>query len=486
MTGTTELSPETGRRKQVTGVAGRRLDGTSDDGVLDGERIRARARELYRRELHALAGRTTKSHELYERARRTMPLGVASSFQAAKPYPVYLSHGKGAEVWDVDGTGYFDFHNGFGAVAVGHAHPKVVEAIARVARRGTHFAVTTGDSVLLAEELCRRFGLERVRYANSGTEATMDAIRLARAATGRDHVVKIEGSYHGHHDTVMYSVSPSLQLVREADVTGAEPPASRGIPGLLAQLTQVVPFNDLGAVEELFAARGEEIACFILEPVMMNIGVVLPRPGYLQGLRRLCTEYEVVLIFDEVKTGATIAAGGATERFGVQPDLVCLAKSVFGGTPGGAFGGRAELMELIGQGVAQQGTFNGNPLVAAAGLAAMTEVLTADAYEELARLGSRLAAGCREVVAVFDLPAHVVDLGCKGCVSYRPEPLVDYRSFLETDPDLFDASWAWLVNRGIFMTPGNEEQWTLSAQHADVHVDRFVEVFSDFCAAVAG
>ncbi|HMK62600.1 MAG TPA: aminotransferase class III-fold pyridoxal phosphate-dependent enzyme, partial [Acidimicrobiales bacterium] len=230
----------------------------------------------------------------------------------------------------------------------------------------------------------------------------------------------------------------------------------------------------------------EDIACFILEPVMMNIGIVLPRPGYLQGLRRLCTEYEVVLVFDEVKTGATIAAGGATERFGVQPDLVCLAKSVFGGTPGGAFGGRAELMELIGQGVAQQGTFNGNPLVAAAGLAAMTEILTADAYQELARLGTRLADGCAQAVSELALPAHVVDLGCKGCVSYRTEPLVDYRSFLETDPDLFDASWAWLVNRGIFMTPGNEEQWTLSAQHVDRHVDRFVEVFADFCATLIG
>lgn len=460
--------------------------GAEFDAVADGERIRARAKELYRRELHALASRTTKSHQLYERARRSLPLGVASSFQAAKPYPIYLSHGQGAEVWDVDDTRYFDFHNGFGSMAVGHAHPKVVEAIERAARSGTHFAVTTEAAVLLAEELCRRFGLERVRFTNSGTEATMDAIRLARAATGREDVVKIEGSYHGHHDTVMFSVSPSLQLIDQADHSGVQLPASRGIPVGTAGLTQTVPYNDLRAVEELFAERGEEIACFILEPVMMNIGIVLPRPGYLQGLRRLCTEYEVVLIFDEVKCGATIAAGGATERFGVQPDLVCLAKSIGGGTPAGAFGGRAELMELIGAGVAQQGTFNGNPLVAAAGLAALTEVLTPEAYLHFDRLGARLAGGCRQAIAEARLPAHVVDLGCKGCVSYRAEPLVDYRSFLETDPDLFDASWAWLVNRGIFMTPGNEEQWTLSVQHDDSHIDRFVEVFAEFCTTVAG
>lgn len=452
----------------------------------DGERIRARAKELFRRELHALASRTTKSHDLFERARRSLPLGVASSFQAVKPYPIYLSHGQGAEVWDVDGTRYVDFHNGFGSMAVGHAHPKVTEAIERAARSGTHFAVTTEASVLLAEELCRRFGLERVRFTNSGTEATMDAIRVARAATGRVGVVKIEGSYHGHHDTVMFSVSPSLQLIREADETGRRPPASKGIPPAMADWTLVVPYNDLHAVEELFMQRGEEIACFILEPVMMNIGIVLPQPGYLQGLRRLCTEYGVVLIFDEVKCGATIAAGGATERFGVRPDLVCLAKSIGGGLPLGAFGGRAQLMDQIGAGVAQQGTFNGNPLASAAALAALTEVLTPEAYVHFDRIGARLADGCRAAVDRTGIDAHVIDLGCKGCVSYRAEPLVDYRTFLETDADLFDASWAWLVNRGIFMTPGNEEQWTLSVQHDEGHVDRFVEVFGDFCDTVAG
>jgi glutamate-1-semialdehyde 2,1-aminomutase len=480
-------APEVGEKRKQARHPGGAGDATARNGHgPDGERIRARAKELFRRELHALASRTTKSHELFERARRTLPLGVASSFQAVKPYPIYLSHGEGAAVWDVDGTRYVDFHNGFGSMAVGHAHPKVTEAIERAARRGTHFAVTTEASVLLAEELCRRFGLERVRFTNSGTEATMDAIRLARAATGRHGVVKIEGSYHGHHDTVMFSVSPSLQLIREADETGRRPPASKGIPPAMGDWTFVVPYNDLRAVEELLAQHADEIGCFILEPVMMNIGIVLPRAGYLQGLRRLCTEYEVVLIFDEVKCGATIAAGGATERFGVRPDLVCLAKSIGGGLPLGAFGGRAQLMDQIGAGVAQQGTFNGNPLAAAAALTALTEVLTPEAYLHLDGIGARLADGCRSAIERVGIGAHVIDLGCKGCVSYRAEPLVDYRSFLETDPDLFDASWAWLVNRGIFMTPGNEEQWTLSVRHDEDHVDRFVEVFGDFCDTVAG
>jgi len=450
----------------------------------DPEGVTVRARALFAREMAALTGRTPRSRELFERARASMPMGVASSFQAADPYPIYLARGRGAEVWDVDGHGYVDFHNGFGSMAVGHAHPKVVEAIERAARHGTHFATTTETTVAVAEELCRRFRLDRVRFTNSGTEATMDAIRVARGATGRDLICKIEGSYHGHHDAVMFSVTPSLDLLAEEQKSGNQGPASKGIPAAMAAWTLAVPYNDLAAVERLFTRRADELACFIIEPVMMNIGIVLPRPGYLEGLRELCTRHGVVLIFDEVKCGATIAAGGATERFGVQPDLACFAKSITGGVAAGAFGGRAELMDTIGEGVAQQGTFNGNPLAAAAGLATLTEVLTPDAYEHFKRIGSRLADGCQRAITENGIPAHVVDLGCKGCVSYRPEPLVDYRSFLETNADLFDASWAWMVNRGVFLTPGNEEQWTLSVQHDDTHIDRFVEVFSEFCAAV--
>ncbi|MGH9016161.1 MAG: aspartate aminotransferase family protein [Acidimicrobiales bacterium] len=447
----------------------------------------AKANALFETEMAALVERTSASRALFERARASMPLGVASSFQAADPYPIYLARGQGAEVWDVDGAAYYDFHNGFGAMAVGHAHPKVVEAIERAARTGTHFAVTTATAVALAEELCRRFRLDRVRFTNSGTESTMDAIRVARGVTGKDVICKIEGSYHGHHDAVMFSVTPGLDLVATTP-EGARTdhlPASKGIPRGMGDWTLAVPFNDLAVVENLFNER-HDIACFIIEPVMMNIGIVLPRPGYLEGLRRLCTEHGVALIFDEVKCGATIAAGGAIERFGVQPDLACFAKSIAGGTPGGAFGGKAEFMDAIGDGVAQQGTFNGNPLVSAAGLAALTEVLTPDAYEHFKRIGTRLADGCTKAITDNHIPAHAVDLGCKGCVSYRPEPLVDYRSFLETNAALFDASWAWAVNRGIFMTPGNEEQWTLSAQHEDAHVDRYIDVFSEFCATIGG
>lgn len=448
------------------------------------DEIESRASALGEQEMTELLRRTPGSKRLYDEAAKVMPYGVASTFQANDPYPVYLDHAHGSRVWDVDDNEYIDFHGGFGCMVVGHAHPKVAEAIEKAARTGTHFAVTTPAAVHLAEEICRRFRLDSVRFANSGTEATMDAIRIARAATGRDDVLKIEGSYHGHHDTVMFSVLPNADAMGGRDHP-ATTPMSKGIPADVANHTHVVPFNDLAAAQRVLEEKGDRIACLILEPIMMNIGIVLPRDGYLQGLRELCTKHGVVLIFDEVKSGATVAAGGVIERYGVDPDLACFAKAVFGGTPGGAFGGRAEIMDVIEQGAAQQGTFNGNPLVAAAGLACLTEVLTADAYDHLAAIGKRLADGCRAAIEANGIPAHVIDLGAKGCVSYRPQPLTNYRDFLETRPELFEASFPWLLNRGVFMTPGDEEQWTLSVQHTEDDIDLYVEVYAAFCREIA-
>ena len=448
------------------------------------DRLAENAARIADDETAALVARTPASRALHERASAHLPYGVASSFHANDPYPIYLERGQGAHVWDVDGTEYLDFHGGFGVNVVGHAHPKIVEAIERAARSGTHFATTTPVTVALAEELCRRFGLDTVRFANSGTEATMDAVRIARAATGRDKVLKIEGSYHGHHDTVMFSVVPNADAMGGRDQP-ASTPMSKGIPAVLADYTLVVPFNDTAALERTLSDRGDEIACLIMEPVMMNIGVVVPQPGYLDAARDLCSKHGVVLIFDEVKSGATIAAGGAIERFGVQPDLACFAKAIGGGTPIAAFGGRADVMDVIEHGAAQQGTFNGNPLVAAAGLAALTEVLTPDAYEHLAALGSRLADGCAKAIAETGLPAHTADLGAKGCVSYRAEPLHNYRDFLETRTEFYDSSYPWIVNRGVFMTPGDEEQWTISVQHTDADIDAYVEAFAAFATAVS-
>lgn len=446
--------------------------------------ITANAQRIAKLELDTLVERTPASKALFERAVRTMPGGVASSFQLGDPYPIYLNRGKGSQVWDVDGHQYTDFHNGFGSMAVGHGNPVVAEAVTWAANNGMHFAVTVEQTVALAEELCRRFRCDMVRFTNSGTESNMAAIRVARAATGRDVIAKIEGSYHGGVDQLMYSVLPGADVMGGRD-TPAATPKSKGVPAGMADWIRVVRFNDADALQRLFEAEGDKIAALIMEPVMMNIGIVLPHPGYLERVRELCTKHGVVLIFDEVKCGVTIAAGGAAERFGVQPDLASWAKSIGGGAAIGAFGGRAEIMEEINRGAAHQGTYNGNPLSVAASLAALTKVLTPDAYAHFAEMGRRLTAGLDAAIAAHHIGAHTIDLGCKGCVSYRPTPLTNYRDFLETNTDLYTASYPWMVNRGVFMTPGDEEQWTLSVDHGPDQIDRYVDAFAEFCAALA-
>jgi glutamate-1-semialdehyde 2,1-aminomutase len=442
------------------------------------------AAKLLSAELERYRDRTPGSRSLFERASAAMPFGVTSSFQAGDPYPLYLSSGKGSHVTDVDGHSYIDYHNGFGSMVVGHCHPKVRAAIEQSAATGTHFAATTETAVVLAEEIKRRFGLEKVRFTNSGTESTMDAIRCARAAAGRDVLLKIEGSYHGHHDAVMYSVVPTMDSGGPTERPWTVP-FSRGIPAETADSTRIVPFNDAEALERTLQEIGDQVAALIMEPVMMNLGIVLPQEGYLEAVRALCDRYDVVLIFDEVKTGVTIAPGGATEYFGVQPDMVCLAKAIGGGTPVGAFGGRADIMDTIEHGVAALGTFNGNPLSMAAGLATLTEVLTDTAYAHLAGLGTRLAQGCQRILDSAGIPAVTTDLGCKGSITFRDKHIVHYRDFQEIDDSLFDAYWYFVINRGIYQTPGKEEQWTISVQHSEDDIDRTLEVLSEYCEAVA-
>jgi glutamate-1-semialdehyde 2,1-aminomutase len=451
--------------------------------AISNELIDRNADRLKEQEVDLYKERTPRSRALFERAVKSLPLGVASSFQVGEPYPMYLTSGKGSHVTDVDGHSYIDYHNGFGCMVVGHAHPRVRAAIERAAEAGTHFAATTESGIEFAEELKRRFNLDKIRFTNSGTESTMDAIRLARAATGKDVLLKIEGSYHGHHDAVMYSVVASMDMSGPADRPWSVP-FSRGIPEDTAKCTMIVPFNDVEALEATLAEHGDRIGALIMEPVMMNAGIILPQAGYLEKARELCTKHNVVLIFDEVKTGVTIAAGGATEYFGVQPDMVTLAKAIGGGTPVGAFGGTAAVMDEIESGVTAVGTFNGNPLSMAAGLATLTEVLTDDAYGYLKELGTRLAQGCQKVLDDAGIPAVTTDLGCKGSITFRDRPLERYRDYYEIDDSVFDAYWYWVVNRGIYQTPGKEEQWTISVQHTEEDIDKTIEELSDYCSAV--
>ena len=452
--------------------------------------------ELTEREEREFLRARTRSHQMWQEATEFIPRGVPSSFQDAPPQPVFIDRGLGSRVWDVDGNEYVDFHNGFGVMVVGHAHPLVVAAVEERIRRGSHFAQPVGDNLVVARELARRFSQPQWRFTNSGTESTLDAVRIARGFTGRDRIIKIEASYHGHHDSLLVSVEPPPEQMGPADAP-VSVPFSHGIPEALVQLTTVVSFNDIAALERAFAAHRGEVAAVIVEPAMMNIGFVLPEPGYLQGVVDTAHRHGALAIFDEVKTGVTIAPGGATERFGVLPDLVCLAKAIGGGLPCGAIGGRADVMAVItgnapesesrltidfstmvGRRVVQLGTFNGNPLTMAASRVTLCDVLTGAAYAHLDALTEELAGGLRDVIAQHNLAFHVVAMAARGCVTYSEQPVRNYRDYVEIDKSLAYLSWLYQSNRGVLMAPGAEENWTLSVQHSVEDVRRYVDNFA--------
>jgi glutamate-1-semialdehyde 2,1-aminomutase len=309
----------------------------------------------------------------------------------------------------------------------------------------------------------------------------MDGIHLARGATGRDVVLKIEGSYHGHHDAVMVSVYPPLEALGDRDDPRSVPYGA-GYPLALTELTRAVPFNDAEALAKVLDKLEGKVAALIMEPAMMNINIIPPREGYLQRVRELTQHHGVKLIFDEVKTGATVSPGGATGLFGVKPDVITLAKAICGGFPGGAIGMTDELAALVADNtVHQYGTFNGNPLVMAAAEAALTQVLTPSAYDQLTRTNDALRRGCDEVIERYGLPCYTEGLGAKGCVIFASERIDEYRDYLtKVDGELSTLAWLYHMNHGIFMTPGVEEEWTLSIAHTDDHVRRYLDAFEAF------
>jgi glutamate-1-semialdehyde 2,1-aminomutase len=443
--------------------------------------------ELIAREEAELEPKHRASIEYRSVAARHVVGGVASSWQDSPPHAIYVDHGAGSHLWDIDGNEYVDYHLGYGAMVAGHAHPKIVEAIERQARLGTHFAQPTKHLHEIGENLAERFGLPLWRFCNSGTEATLEAVRLMRANTGRDLIVKIEGSYHGHHDSLMFSVVPDPDLIgpREHPVTL---PQAMGIPAAFAELVRVVPFNDLTEAERAFTENEGRIAGMIVEPAMMNCGVVLPQPGYLQGLLDLCHRHGAYLAFDEVKTGGTIAYGGAVEAFGVQPDIVCLAKAFGGGLPCGAIGATEELFGPVLRDEHDiAGTFNGNPLTMAAARASLLEVLTRDAYDHLNAIDRRLKEGLGAAIDRYRLPAYVAGIGAKGSVIYSPTEVREYRDAIGIDERITYLAWLMQQNRGVFKSPwSKQETWTLSVAHTDEDARRYIENFEAFGAAVAG
>ena len=412
--------------------------------------------------------------------------GVASSWQDSPPHAIFIDRGEGNRIYDIDGNEYLDFHLGYGAMVVGHAHPKIVEALERQARRGTHFAQPTKDLDVIGENLADRFKLPLWRFANSGTEATLEAARLMRANTGRDMLIKIEGSYHGHHDSLMFSVAPDRAAMGPREHPNTVPQAL-GIPQAFADLVRVVPFNDLAEARRAFEENPDRIAGMIVEPAMMNCGVILPEPGYLQGLKDLCHANGAYLAFDEVKTGATLAYGGATERFGVVPDVICLAKAIGGGTPCGAIGATRELFRPVVEAEYDMaGTFNGNPLTMAASRVTLTEILVPEAYEQFERVDKAMKDGLSSVVESYRLPCHVTGAGAKGSVIYSTQPVREYRDAIGIDERISYLAWLFQQNRGVFKSPWTkQETWTLSVFHSEDDAARYIANFEEFAAAVS-
>jgi glutamate-1-semialdehyde 2,1-aminomutase len=427
------------------------------------------------------------SARLAARAREALAGGVTSNWQITVPQPVWLSHGQGSKVFDVDGNEYVDLHGGYGVMLAGHAHPAVVEAVRTQVGRGTHFAQPTENALLVAQELSRRFGLPHWRFGNSGTEATMDAVHLMRSITGRDLIIKVEGCYHGHHDSVQVSVLPDPDEAGPAD-RPASAPASSGIPEALTRLTLIAGFNDIDVIARLLDEHPGQIAGMIVEPIMMNAGIITPEPGYLAALRDVLHAHGALLAFDEVKTGLTVGPGGVTARSGVTPDIICLAKSIGGGVAVAAIGGTLEVMEHVASGGYEiVGTFNGNPLAMAAARAMLYEVATPEAYRRVDALAARATEGIEAVIKDVGLPAHVVSVGAKGCVVFSPEPVRDYRDFLEVDDRFSHAHWLFQHNGGVFLPPwGKSEQWLISVQHDEADIDRLIANFKVFAAAISG
>ncbi len=442
----------------------------------------ARVEKLLAEEWDRFTSGTGASGAHNARASKTLPLGVTSSFQHWDPYPISIESARGAWLTDVDGRRLLDLSMGFGAMLVGHLNPVVVEHVTRALQEtGTLFVTPSPQATEMSERYCERFGLGLVRFTNSGTESLMYAVRAARAYTGRKAVLKIEGGYHGGYDALQVSVKPDLADIGPADNPTPVAPFD-AVPGEV----HVVAYNDLAMLERVLAAHGSEIAVLVIEPVVENLSIVVPDEGYLAAVREACDRYGVVLLFDEVKTGLTAGYAGAAQRLGVQPDLITLAKSIGGGLPLAAFGGKREVMEVVVDNrMAHFGTYNGNPLVMAAAKA-VDEICTREALAGVEELNDRALAAMGEVIAEYELPAHTVGLGAKGCVTWSATPVRNYRDFKAVDFGLAELSWLWGVNRSVLTPPGLDEQWLVSLAHTQEDMDLLVGDFTGLAQALRG
>ena len=438
------------------------------------------------KEIATYEKRTPKSAVAHKRALERIPLGVASNYRHYEPYPIFVKDGKGSRIHDIDGNEYIDHNLCFGALIAGHGHPAVVKAVEEKLHQGTTFGMPHEQEWELAEEICKRYPVEMVRFGSSGTEVTMHACRIARAATGREKIVKFEGAYHGLHDTALVSVKPKAEDWGDADAPTSVP-GGGGIPKASLANVLVASFNNLPSVERRFRENPGQIAAIILEPILMNVGLCMPQKGFLEGLREICDKNGALLIFDEVKTGAKLSWGGASEYFGVHPDMICLAKSIGGGFPLAAFGAHKSVMDLISQHkVFHGGTYNTNPVSMAAGLATFRHVLTRENYTNVDRLSKKLADGYRKTIAKVGLQAYIAQAGANGALMLYPKEIVNYRDWEAIDIDLWRHYWFAMVNRGVMPQPyWWDEQWTISVQHTDADIDKHLAVFDNIAESLA-
>ena len=438
-----------------------------------------RVKEILQQEWELFSKQTGKSAEESRRSFKSLPLGVTSSFQHWDPYPISIVSAKGAYMTDVDGRQLLDLSMGFGAMFAGHLNPTVIEEIQTSLKTGMLFVTPSPTSTDAAQMICKRFKIDQVRFTNSGTESTMYAVRVARSATEKMGILKVEGGYHGSYDPFVVSSKPALNKAGDPE----EPTAvidSNLVPGDI----YVVPYNNIPALEAMFEKNASKIACYIVEPVLENLAIILPDEGYLERVRELCDEYKVVLIFDEVKTGLTAGAHGASVRLGVEPDLITLAKSIGGGVPLAAFGGKKKYMDFVTNGkMAHFGTFNGNPL-AMAGVRAIDRLCSDQALADAEMLNQQALDRISAIIDEYQLPAHTVGFGVKGCVTWSTQPVRNYRDYKATDFGVAEAHWLFALNRGIITPPGLDEQWLISLAHGQTEIDLLVEDFREFAKAL--
>jgi glutamate-1-semialdehyde 2,1-aminomutase len=408
-----------------------------------------------------------------------VPFGVHSTYRYSDPYPLYFVRAKGTRLWDVDGNEYTDYNMGFGVLVSGHSHPAVAAALIGQVKKGTDFGFEWEQTPKYARMICERFGVDQVKLSNTGAEATMYATRFARSFTGKNKIVKFEGCYHGGNETLAVSVKPSAE--REGDPRFPnQVPSSRGIPEGFYRNTLVAPFNDLEAVEEIVRKNSADVAGMIVEPIPMNMGYVLPNPGFLEGLRKLADDYNFVLIFDEIKTCGKFY-GGISEYVNVKADLITLGKAIGGGVPISAVGGKREIMETIVPGVVSHaGTFNSNPLCVAAGIATLSKVLTKNAMKKATSLSDTLAKAYKDIIEDEGLIAQISNAGVSGAVAFSSKPVTDWRSFQACDTGKWFAYCFAMMNRGIIPAgPSPDEQWTISVVHTKEEIEEHLETFKE-------